>query len=266
MRPDYLQTLEERKRRKKKMWTWGGFGLSVYCLSLLFLLLVLRTPLFEVNSIQISGAKEIPEKNILSLLQSETLKSWPNRFLGANNLLVWPQSFSKEELALIPSLRSVQVEKDYAGKKILIQVAERQPYGIWCLETKDPPDCFWFDQDGIMFKQAFSAEGNLIRVVKDYYQQGLGMNDSVLPPQFLSNLFPILDVLQKTGLSVQEVALRHLDLEEVEVTTFNGPKLFFSLRFPPQGALQVINSLKARGGFKNLSYIDFRVENRAYYK
>lgn len=267
MRSDYVQALGEKRRRRKKFLSWGSFGLGVYVLSLLALLFILKTSFFEIKTFEVRGQGNIPEENIISLLESQTIKnSWSNRFLGAENLLVWPSSFSRDELSLMPSIRSAQVEKDYSSKKIIIKITERKPYGIWCLEKKNPPSCLWFDEDGVMFKQAFSGEGNLIRVVKDYYQNDLGIADTVLPNQFLSNLFPILDLLQKSGLSVKEVGLRRLDLEEMEVQTFNGPKLMFSLRFPPQGALEVINSLKSKNGLKNLSYIDFRVENRAYYK
>lgn len=267
MKPDYLQSLGERRKRRKKLLGWGSFGLGVYGLSLLGLLFVLKTPFFEIKTVEVKGAGNIPEKNIISLLTSQAIKnSWPNRFLGAQNFLIWPSSFSQKELALLPSLSSVQVDKDYSSKKIVISVAERKPYGIWCVEKKDPPACLWFDDKGVMFKQAFSGEGNLIRVIKDYYQNGLGVNDSVLPQQFLPNLFPILDILRGSDLSIKEIGLYHLDLEEIEAQTWNGPKILFSLRFAPQGALEVLNSLKSKSGFKNISYVDFRVENRAYYK
>jgi hypothetical protein len=267
MKPDYLQSLGEKRRRRRAWLGWGSFGLGVYCLCLLIILFVLKTPFFEVKAIEVKGAEGIPEENVLSLLKSEAIKnSWPNRFLGAGNLLTWPASFNSKELALLPSIKSVQVEKDYSLKKVTVEVVKREPYGIWCLMKKNPPSCLWFDEGGVMFKQAFASEGNLIRVVKDYSQENVGMNDAVLPQEFMPNLFPILDVLQGSGLSVKEVGLYHLDLEEMEVTTWNGPKILFSLRFPPQGALEVINSLKTRAGFKKLTYIDFRVENRAYYK
>jgi hypothetical protein len=267
MKPDYLQSLGEKRRRRSIFLGWGSFGLGVYCLAILGLLFILKTPFFEIKTIEVQGAGNIPKKNIISLLESQAIKSsWPNRFLGAQNLLVWPSSFTGDELALIPSLSSARVDKDYSSKKIVISVAERKPYGIWCVEKKNPPSCLWFDDKGVMFKQAFSGEGNLIRVVKDYYQANLGVNDAVLPAQFLPNLFPIVGVLRDSGLSIREIGLYHLDLEEIEAQTWNGPKILFSLRFPPQGALEVLNSLQNKNGFKKLSYIDFRVENRAYYK
>lgn len=266
MKPDYLQALEGGRKRRKRLAAWGGFALGVYLLSILGLLFILKTPFFKIKAIEVKGAEGIPQSNVLSLLTSDAIKnSWPNRFLGSNNLLVWPDSFSGKDLSLIPSIRSAQVEKDYSAKKITVNVTMRRPFGIWCLEKENPAECLWFDEDGVMYKQAFASEGNLIRVIKDYSQNNIGINDDVLPSELLPNLFPILDVLQKSGLSIKEVGLYHLDLEELEIKTFNGPKILFSLRFPPQGALEVINSLKTRG-FKNLTYIDFRVENRAYYK
>jgi hypothetical protein len=92
------------------------------------------------------------------------------------------------------------------------------------------------------------------------------LNAKILPESFVSNLISILSVLRHTGLEVKTVELKDLSLEEVTVTTANGPSLYFSLRFAADNYLTVIQSLMARSGFGKLQYIDCRTENRVYYK
>jgi hypothetical protein len=57
------------------------------------------------------------------------------------------------------------------------------------------------------------------------------------------------------------------------VATYDGPLLYFSLRFSPAYAAEAIRSLreddaagKLHPAFSALQYVDFRVENRVYYQ
>jgi hypothetical protein len=149
--------------------------------------------------------------------------------------------------------------------------------------------CFWFDGDGIIFERAPNAEGSVIRVVHDYAQQGIGLGSAILPSRFIGNLFSVLRVLDASGLGIREVRIDDLALEEVNVATYGGPParlaaasakqagqagpaLYFSLRFPADNAFAVLQSFaggsssSAAVDLKRLEYIDFRTENRAYYK
>jgi hypothetical protein len=132
--------------------------------------------------------------------------------------------------------------------------------------------CFWFDADGVLFDRAPVAEGNIIRVIHDYSQKNIGLGALILPQQFVPNLFSILRVLDASGIGIEEIRLDDIGLEELNVITYNGPKLLFSLRFPSDNALTVLKKMTDRTAtsslpdLKKLQYVDFRVENRAYYK
>jgi hypothetical protein len=73
-------------------------------------------------------------------------------------------------------------------------------------------------------------------------------------------------VLKESGLSVQAIELNDLSLEEVDVLTANGPELYFSLQFPADEYLPVIQKLMAQSNFDDLQYVDCRTENRLFYK
>jgi cell division septal protein FtsQ len=145
-------------------------------------------------------------------------------------------------------------------------VVERQPSGIWCFEKGDSPSCFWFDSEGTIFKKAFQIQGNLLVAADDYSQNILPLGSKILPADFLANFLGIIQVLKNAGLNIKEIRLNDLSLEEIEADLNSGPKLYFSLRFSPLNDLSVINYLKQNQNFNKLQYIDFRSENRAFYK
>jgi hypothetical protein len=126
--------------------------------------------------------------------------------------------------------------------------------------------CFWFDNTGTLFQKAFDTEGSELFAVHDYAQTGLGVGGKILPDLFISNLISILDTIEASSLTIKEIALNDLSLEEIDVSTYNGPMLYFSLRFSASEDLPVLQELMEKPGFSSLQYVDFRTENRAYYK
>jgi len=102
--------------------------------------------------------------------------------------------------------------------------------------------------------------------IHDYSQSGLGLGKKVLPDPFMENLVSIVRAVVGSGVGVKEIALNDLALQEIVVTTYDGPALYFSLRFPADNDVPVLQGLMAKPGFGKLQYVDFRVENRAYYK
>ena len=153
-----------------------------------------------------------------------------------------------------------------------MKIEERQPIGIWCYE--DSGSCWWFDDEGVIFRRSPTTQGNLIAIVKDYSQTGGGLNSKILPDRFMKNFLSIIQVMQKSSLDEKEILLKDLAVEEVEVllgagpdsSGGRGPMLYFSLRFPADSALAAIEHLQEKPGLKNIKYIDFRVENRVYYR
>jgi hypothetical protein len=310
-----VYTPEVRKNRKRRR------AYSIISLSLLFIYLVLlgaiwlvlRSPFFHLKRISIEGNATVSNGTVMDLLQSRVMKGrFANALLGFDNILIWPTELAQVDLAFVPEVKNLKIDKDYRAMTVSVDVEEREPYGIWCLtspqinadETQMSADsisenqrqnlrisavaagdeCWWFDKKGIIFKRALTAEGSLVTAVDDYSQKNLGLYSPILPPDFMADVFSIFGVLKSSGLRVAEIRLNDLALQELEVLTYPstplgasdglpaeasakaGPKLYFSLRFPADNDLAVIENLAAKSGFKNLEYIDFRVENRVYYK
>ena len=263
----YFSDVQNKRRRRRTYIALSAFIGTVYALILGIGLLLFRSPLVGVNDIRIEGATEVTPMQIMDMVLIKM--RWPqNRwgFLGFRNILAWPKQLSGDDLKLLPSVKDIRIEKSFRKHSVTLSVIERKAVGIWCVMKREPTTCFWFDQEGVMFRNTWAAEGSLISVVNDYSQGDLGINDVILQKEFIPHLIGILKVLPESNVAVKEIKLVDLSLQEVEVSTFDGPTIFFSMRFPPSEVVGVLNSLREQPGLEKLESIYFRVEGRVYYK
>lgn len=259
---------ERRRRRRREILIKTSLSLGILGLLIVGALwLIIYSPLFQFEKIEIKVSEEVGEEKILDFLQAKVISgSFWNKFLGLKNFLNWPPKINSEELMSLPEIKSIKIQKNYQNDTIIIEAEERKPLGIWCFKKSSPAECFWFDKEGILIRSTLAAGGNLIKVIHDFYGENLGLGSKILPPKFIPNLISIIEVLNRSNLSTREIILNDLVLEEVEVPAGGGPKLYFSLRHPAYRYLEVIQSLTQDPDFGNLSYLDLRVENRVYYK
>lgn len=271
--------------------------LAIFALYFIFLAgawFIARSPVFRVQHVVVEGNSVIATGDVVTLLQTNLSGHWDffDDLLGWNNMLAWPSGLSSKQVNMIPQLASVTIHKDYFSRTITASVVERKPFGIWCFLQKgddpvvgstpmpagatttttaaaistDDESCYWFDNDGVLFEKATNTEGNLIVVVHDYSQKSRGLVQKVLPDAFVANFISAIDVLHASAIGIQEIDINDLSLEEADVVTTIGPKIYFSLRFPADDYLRVLQSLVAQGGFSKLQYIDCRTEDRVYYR
>lgn len=251
----------DEKQRKKRRWI---LKLKIYgSLSVFFILiigagyLIAYSPLFQVKNILILGTSNVPklEENLKIFFANQ---SKIDKFLGANNILIWKQKKIGEFLKNEPQIAELTIKKDYFKRLIKTEVKEREKFGIWCANN-----CFWFDKKGVVFLESPSTEGSLINKIDDFSDRSLNLGDKILEEKFLLNLIKIFEILEKSGLKIKSLKLEDIALQEI--ITDSSPKIYFSLRLEPGFALAALQSLK-NIGLEKMEYIDLRVENRAYYK
>ncbi|MEK7174113.1 MAG: hypothetical protein AAB759_00420 [Patescibacteria group bacterium] len=274
----YLSDREHRRRRRAKIFRWSFAIIALAVVVFGATWVVARSSLFRAERITVFGNQRLSAADILTFVEERVTKGrMLARILGTQNLLVWPDTLvagdTSASIGGLPALKNLVIRKDYQERTIELIVEERQPVGVWCAKRAEPERCFWFDAGGILFEPAPSAEGNLIRVVADYSSEDLNIGLRPLNVAAMANLLSVFRVIKESGLSVGEIRFEDPVLQEVRVVSHDGPVFYFSLRFPAENTLGVIQSLieKDRRGelkprFGELEYIDFRVENRAYYK
>lgn len=245
---------------------WGGIFLVLGLIIVGILWVVVYSGVFAIKDVRITGTTYVAPEDVRGFLESNVAQGAVTRFLGSRNILSWPEKFSGDALRGLPAAAELNIQKDHFRRTVTVTVSERERLGIWCFEEADPQVCFWFDPAGVLFLPAYAAEGNLTPVLHDHSRPALALGDTVLPSRMLPNLLAIFDALRSIRLSISEVRLDNLALEEVHAATYDGPKLLFSLRFPIVGLQASIDAVAEKMPLSQLEYIDFRVENKVYYK
>lgn len=210
--------------------------------------LIWFTPAFQIQAIEVNGGTPA---------QQEILKQ-----KKSNNLLFWKPPISQEEY---PQIAKLEVKRNFVERKIIVNLTERQKEVIWCLEKAQ--QCFWADKTGFAFTPAPFTTGTLveIKVVRDYSDREVKVGENVLPPKYFQNLKTAIDLLIGLNLPVNEVKVENIDYKEAVADLSSGPDIYFSMLFDSGFARDVIEKLRISNEWNALRYVDFRVENRAYY-
>lgn len=261
----YLSDAGRRRKRKRMRYVYLAALLIVYSVALIFCLLAFRTGLFRAKTIEVTGNREVSSADIMTALEAQIFNGNGLKYaLGFRNYLIWPDRL-KDPGRFLPQIESINIEKHYWGKKIEVKVVERFPYGTWCLGS-EAPECFWFDENGYIFKRGTPSEGNIIKSVNDFSGRKLGLGNTVLDNSFFLNLKGAFEVLEKSGIGARAIELKDLALEEIVAKTTEGPLIYFSLRFSSANSVELLGTLGESKSFSKLQYVDLRIPNRAYYK
>lgn len=270
----FYRTEKEKEKKRRKFYAKLLFFGGLVFLSSFFaggIYLIRYSGFLQVKKIEISGVQSVNSAELLADLKNFLVrKSKIASFLGADNILVWQTDVSPF-LNNYPLFKNFGIKTDYFSRKINIEAKERERTGIWCLNNilgnDENNDCFWFDNDGVAFSRAPLVETEILIKVNDSSGRNLKIGDLVLPQNFFENLTAIFKVLEESNLKVKTLNIGDLSLAEISTEKSNlNPRIYFSLRFNPEFSMAAINSLKNSGKWNKIGYVDFRVENRVYYK
>ena len=270
----YLAERDERRHKNRRRFRIGAAGVLGVALLTGSFWIILSSPFVAVQEIRITGNVRLPGDEIEhALLGAFGDRSFFARAIGLHHLFAWPGHLVLEQPDFLPELERIELTRRLIARRIEVSVTEREPAGIWCLRTKEPVQCFWFAKDGVLYAPAPDAEGNIIHAVSDYATEDMSAGRTALPVDEMRRVMEVLDVLSGSDLRIREVRYEEPALQELRVATYDGPLLYFSLRFSPAYTTEAIRSLreddakgKLRPAFSALQYIDFRVENRVYYQ
>lgn len=275
-----------RKQQKRRYYLWGILVLFVaYFIAFGIFVLIIRSPAFRAGSITIEGVSAVPSSTVMSLLEASIIRDGnvlsgrnnsTKALYGFRNMLIWPSALPSSTVATVPQLAGVTIAKNYFFHTITVTVTERKPFAVWCdmpagatasvAAVSGDEQCFWFDNNGIAFQRTSDTEGGAILVIHNATSHAAAINHPVLPQPLMANLISVLNVMKGSGLDIPVVSLDDLSLQQVSAVVLNGPTLHFSLRFSSDQDLLVLESLMEKQDFYKLQYIDFTVQNRAYYK
>lgn len=225
---------------------------------------LIKTDALVVQEVRVEGVRLADHEKVKEALVAAAMRP-PRSWLGEGFTPFWlflgaPEPF----LAAFPMFRDVEVHTDVFSRTVTIWAEERELYGVWC---RAGDDCYAFDREGIAFGRAPATHGTLIARVMDARTEPLSTGNAVLADaDWRRRMLETLTIIHALNLTPRTITVHEDALREWEVALAEGPTLRFSFTFVPERLEDALVSLSRRGDFRALTYLDFRVPDRLYYK
>ncbi len=173
---------------------------------------------------------------------------------------------------IVYALISSHVLQKLFEKKL--EKIDEEEAGIVCKENltfveASADTCFYFNKDGIIFKDAPITSGSLIIVIRDYSGRNYEIGDKIADKSFIDVVSGINENLySEVGLKALSFNINVYPVEELKTMTTEGWYILFNLKQDIKSQLLALKvALKEKIKDRtNLQYIDLRIENRIYYK
>lgn len=209
---------------------------------------------FNVRSISVSGATTTEEKEIISFFKQHEAQT--NFFLIKQNAFI-PKG--------APAIKKITIIKDFLKRNIKLQVEERTAIGISCFSQENM--CFYFDDQGILFAEAPRIQGGKLLIFSLDAEKQKKLGDMVILSRFLPALMYFATHPPK-NIFFNKIIIDEANQEIRGIISRSNGTLFLSLRFSPKEPLLALEKLletKKPDPLK-LSTLDFRIENRFYFR
>jgi len=264
---DYVQIKKDQIRRRQRRRTAIIIASIVIPILIVGFFASMHLNFMKTKAIEVNGAKLIDVVKIQELVRKTTTPGFFSKILFGDENFLFAMIHKKDVEADLtndfPIAKSVVVSFDTPGRKIKVNIDEREQYGLWCI-GEEKNNCFWFDREGVMFMKAPTTKGRLIKKVIDISGKELNIRDTVMRPYYVKTLEEIFDFLDSMDIRINTLLLKNRDLGEIETDNTNYPKIYFSLRYDPSFAVPGIQELHNK--MNKLEYIDLRVNNKVFYK
>lgn len=239
--------MSARKKSKKLR------SIKLYTLLLLvfagLVYLIWFSPVFTISTLEVSGA------NLNKEQVSDLLGGNPE----GENILFWQRS---EGRALDARFSSIDIERDYFNRKVVVSLNQREKKYIWCFESNN--SCYWVDDMGFMFSEAPISSGNLVTVIKDYRELPPAIGSYVLTSSMNNVLAGIVEILSELDLRTKDIIIEDIKLKELVVILRDETKLIFSLSTDPRFTKAAIKSLMESDSWNTIRSVNLTVQGRAY--
>ncbi len=128
---------------------------------LIFIFWFVYGSVWQIKKIEVLNAKhtdvQLLKSDLDNLLKQKTLFIIPNDHI----VLLSKKKIEHFILNTYPSVEEVVVDKTI-DKEIIIKIKDRKATGVWCDQN-----CFFFDDEGVLFKNSFEFTGAIFAIWKD---------------------------------------------------------------------------------------------------
>jgi len=248
-----------KKEENKKL--LGTLLLWFVCVAILIsaLWLLFFSPFFRISNIKLPENSAVSSGDVYKfIINSAPLDLGENLFILSKNKL-------KTDLAAaFPTITNINITKEPLHN-LVINFEKRIQIGIWC-----DNNCYYFDKEGIIFKEAPQTEGALILKIKDFQKNNVKLGDNILNTQELNFIIKFNDeVSSRKQFKITEFDINPSTDVNLQAMTDHGFLIYLD---PNQDtALETSNLFTVlteavKNNVSNLQYVDLRIPSRIYYK
>ncbi|MBU2081835.1 FtsQ-type POTRA domain-containing protein [Patescibacteria group bacterium] len=254
---------KERAKKRKTILLKFVFAVVFIFVGWLFFV----SPFFKITEIKLPKNDTVTDNDIRKIMAGSAPFD-----LGENLFILSRDNIKTALTAAFPAITDINVEKKLFNG-LTVNFEKRIPVGIWCHPTDDHPEgghCYYFDKEGIVFKEAPLTEGGLILKIEDSGNRELSLGEKAINTELLkfmmdfNNKFLENSQVKITGFKIGPSA----DFDLTAVTAL-GWLIYLDQKQAPASVasnLFTILSEVIKNKVSNLEYIDLRTPSRIFYK
>lgn len=247
---------EEKAKRWKAIFFWFSFTVAFLTIMWSFFF----SPFFKITEIKLPENDFITTNDIYKLI----ISSAPLNF-GENIFILSKNQIKSGLAAAFPAITDIGIKKElFHG--LTINFEKRIQIGIWCHSA----NCYYFDKEGIIFKEAPQTEGALILKIDDFEKKEVSLGDQVLSNEQLTFIIKFNNkIIENNQFKIIEFKIAPSANFDLEAITDRGWSIYLDQNQDPvleaNNLFTILNEV-IKNQASNLEYIDLRLPSRIFYK
>lgn len=257
------RTSEKKTKRRETILFWFFFTVAFIFIMWSFFF----SPFFKITEIKLPENDFVTNNDIHKLI----IGSEPFNF--GENLFVLSKNRIKSDLAAtFPDITNINIKKELFHS-LVINFEKRVQMGIWCHPMDGYPEgdqCYYFDKEGIVFKEAPQTEGFLILKVQDFNHKEVSLGDKILTDGQLKFITEFNKrIAENNQIKITEFKIQPPENSYLEAITSHGWSIYLDQNQDPvleaDNLFTILNEAIKTNDL-NLEYVDLRIPSRVFYK
>jgi len=151
------------------------------------------------------------------------------------------------------------------------EIVESQDQTLEREKEREIGQCFYFDPDGIVFREAPLIRGSLILNVYGI-EESVQIGDEIMPSELIEFILAVKQGLPEIktafGWSPKAIDFEVVSFEDLRAATDQGWQIYFNPTYSAEAQLESLKMVldEEIGSDKVLEYLDLRIQGRVYYR